>query len=94
MAEFGESADDPQRGRHNLTGAGVRHAVKELRGQELGPAEINDAVEILEQNGYVSVHKALGTALFRFRGVELTSHGRLEYENSMERGRSPERSAG
>ncbi len=94
IAEFGQSADDPHRGRHNLTGLGVRDALKALNGQELGPGEINDAVEILEQNGYVSVQRAIGTAPYRFMGVELTSRGRLEYENSVERSRSPERAAG
>ncbi|HPA83150.1 MAG TPA: nucleotide-binding protein [Thermoanaerobaculales bacterium] len=91
IAEFQQSPDDPQRGRHNLTGEGIRHALRELQGQELGPAEVNDAVEILEQNAYVLVHRTLGTAPYRFRGVELTSGGRLEYENSVERNRSPER---
>ncbi|MBC7173361.1 MAG: nucleotide-binding protein [Polyangiaceae bacterium] len=94
LAEFAQSTDDSQRGRHNLTGEGVRLALKDLQERELDPAEINDAVEILERNGYVSVHRTLGTAPYSFRGVELTSMGRLEYENSVQGSRSPEPTVG
>jgi DNA-binding MarR family transcriptional regulator len=44
----------------------------------LSPAEINDAIEILEERGLVKVFKALGTAPFKFYQVTLTARGRLE----------------
>lgn len=83
IAEFEKAPDDPNRGRHNLTGEGVRLALKEQQETELVADQINDAVEILAQHGYVSLHRALGTAPYRFRGVELTPSGRLEYEGTM-----------
>lgn len=90
MAEWGQSADDERRGRYNLKGEGVRLAVKELQDCDLTPEQINDVVEILERSGYVDVRRALGTQPYSFMGVELTSRGRLEYENSMERRSKPQ----
>jgi len=46
----------------------------------LSPADINDAVEILESRGQVKTLKTLGTAPFKFNQVTITSHGRLELE--------------
>lgn len=46
----------------------------------LTPDEINDAVEILESNGYVESLKFLGTAPYRFGKVAITSHGRFALE--------------
>ena len=46
----------------------------------LDPADINDAVEILEARGQVKTMKVMGTAPFKFLQVTITSHGRLELE--------------
>jgi len=51
----------------------------------MSPDRINDAVKILEASGYVKTLRALGTAPYDFRGVELTPAGRLEYEESIAR---------
>ena len=85
LAEFAVDPDDRQRGRHNLTGEGLRETLQSSQQVDLSPQEINDAVEILQQNGYVQVIRTLGTAPYRFRGAELTSKGRLEYEQSIAR---------
>jgi len=59
-----------------------------VSGQELGqrtgltPAEINDAVSLLRQSGYVNVQTALGTAPFTFRSVNITAAGRYELERT------------
>jgi hypothetical protein len=52
--------------------------------QSLGlPAErINDAVSLLEINGYVERLRTFGTAPFDFREVEATPLGRLEHQRS------------
>lgn len=46
----------------------------------LNPADINDAVKILEARGQVETLKAMGSAPFKFVQVTITSHGRLELE--------------
>lgn len=51
----------------------------------MDPDRINDAVKVLEQNGYVEVRRSLGTTPYRFSGVQLTPAGRLEYEDMKER---------
>src|SRR5262249_3789845 len=93
LAEWGQSADDERRGRYNLKGEGVRLAVKEWQDYDLTPEQINDVVEILERNGYIDVRRAAGTRPYNFMGVELTSRGRLEYENSVESRSKPQGSA-
>jgi len=61
-------------GHHLLSAKGLQEATK------LSPAEINDAVSILEDSGYVETLKALGSAPFLFVVVTLTSRGKYEYE--------------
>jgi len=51
----------------------------------LTPAEINDAVTILEESGYVEWLRYLGTTPFVFGGVTLTPRGRYEYERMTEK---------
>lgn len=51
---------------------------------ELTPAEINDAVTILEESGYVELLRFLGTAPFIFGRVILLPKGRYEYERMKE----------
>ena len=45
--------------------------------------ELNDACNILEQNGYVELMRASGTYPFDFGAIELTSSGRFEYERAV-----------
>ena len=52
--------------------------LQELTG--LTPAEINDAVTILEESNYVELLRYLGTAPFVFGRVMLTPRGRYEHE--------------
>lgn len=47
----------------------------------LSPADINDAVEIAENRGYVQVIRFLGTAPFNFGQVTITAEGRLYLES-------------
>ncbi len=47
---------------------------------ELGPNRLNDAVDLLEQNGYLDVLKTFGTAPYNFNSVRLLSRGRFEAE--------------
>lgn len=54
--------------------------VQELTG--LTPQEINDAVSILIDTGYVEWLQYLGTAPFDFRSVWITPRGKLEYERA------------
>lgn len=48
----------------------------------LSPDEINEAIEILENNGYVELRKYLGTAPFRFGHASITAHGRFAVERA------------
>ncbi|RII25322.1 MAG: hypothetical protein CXR31_14080 [Geobacter sp.] len=48
----------------------------------LSPSDINDAIEILESNGYVELLKFLGTAPYRFGQAAITSHGRFAVEQA------------
>ena len=88
LAEFGESPDDPRRGRHNLTGHGVAEALARL-GAEMDPDRINDAVKVLEANGIVKVDRYLGTSPFLFGGVEPHSSGSDRYETAKESQQTP-----
>lgn len=47
----------------------------------LSPAEINDAVELLEARGLVETLQTIGTAPYRFQTVTITASGRYELEN-------------
>lgn len=53
----------------------------------LDPAQINDAVAILRDNGYVEWQQFLGTAPFDFGYVEITPRGKAEYERAVEESR-------
>lgn len=44
-----------------------------------GPQEINDAIEILESDGLVDIHRFTGVAPFNFGTVRLTSIGFVNY---------------
>ena len=44
------------------------------------PERLNDAVALLEENGYLEVLKTFGTQPFDFNSVRLLSRGRLEAE--------------
>jgi len=46
----------------------------------LTPAELNDAITILEESGFVRLIKALGTAPFLFHSVTLTPRGKYEIQ--------------
>lgn len=74
---------DPERGRYNLKGAGVREWLKTCQNVDITPARINEAVELLENNGYVTVQRYNGTTPYAFFGVELTAAGRAAHEESM-----------
>jgi DNA-binding MarR family transcriptional regulator len=56
--------------------------VQELSG--LSPQEINDAVSILIDAGYIEWLQYLGTAPFDFGNVRITPRGKLEYEQAKE----------
>jgi len=58
-----------------------------LRLQELTKLEaeqINDAVAILRDNGYVEWQQFLGTSPFDFGYIEITPRGKTEYERALE----------
>lgn len=52
---------------------------------ELTPAEINDAVTILEESGYVELLRYMGTAPFDFGEIILLPRGKYEYERMTEK---------
>jgi hypothetical protein len=52
-----------------------------VRRTELTPAEINNAVAILEDYGYIEMMRFIGTAPFNFGYVEITPRGRYEVEH-------------
>jgi len=57
------------------------HRLQELT--KLEPDQINDAVAILRDNGYIEWQQFLGTAPFEFGYVEITSRGKVEYERAL-----------
>ena len=46
----------------------------------LSPDDINDAIEILESDGYVNLFKIFSATPYRFIEASITPHGRLELE--------------
>lgn len=46
----------------------------------LTPGQLSDAVDLLDDNGYVRVQRALGTAPYSFLFAEITPRGRFESE--------------
>lgn len=61
---------------HQFPGAEIAEATG------LAASEINDAVTILEENGYAERMRFLGTAPFQFGYVTITARGRVEYERA------------
>ena len=49
----------------------------------LSVGELNDAVKILEDNGYVDVIRTMGTAPYDFRHVTITAAGRYQLERAI-----------
>ncbi len=62
------------------------HHIQELT--KLAPDQINDAVAILRDNGYVEWQQFLGTAPFEFGYVEITPRGKAEYERAIEQSKN------
>lgn len=56
----------------------------------LSPEEINDAVEILEMNGYVEWLRYSGTVPYIFGSVNITAAGRFEYERALKEAKTKE----
>jgi DNA-binding MarR family transcriptional regulator len=54
------------------------HDLSEKTG--LSPSDINDAVIMLEESGYIERLRISGTAPFLFHSISLTSRGKYEYE--------------
>ena len=80
---------DPREARGHYEFEGPELA--ELTG--LAPFRLNDAVELLEQNGFVELQRFLGTAPFIFHSVHLTSRGRFQAEQMTEAGESAQEQA-
>jgi len=76
LADYGQFPGDPEAGRYMLDGK----ELQELTG--IPPNRLNDAVDVLEDNGYVEIHKFLGTAPYTFGRVGLNARGRLELERT------------
>jgi len=55
---------------------------------KLEPDEINDAVAILRENGYIEWQQWLGTHPFDFGYVEITPRGKAEYESAVEQSKN------
>jgi hypothetical protein len=79
----------------SLYGESKRKAkLEELTGQRLqeltglDPDQINDAVAILRDNGYIESQQFIGTYPFEFGNIEITPRGKAEYENAVERGKT------
>lgn len=58
----------------------------------LNPPDINDAIAILEGTGYIEAMKWIGTGLFRFGSVRITSRGKYEVERQLIEKEPPEES--
>ncbi|MDE3096291.1 MAG: hypothetical protein KGK07_09870 [Chloroflexota bacterium] len=48
----------------------------------MSPEQLNNAIAILEDSGYVKVHRYIGSAPFAFGSVEITPQGRYEVERA------------
>jgi predicted nucleotide-binding protein len=92
VAEFEVQPGDVQRGYRNLTQHGVVATLKERWGVEMAPQRLNEAVDILENNGYIKVSRGSGTTPYKFSGVEITAGGRLQHEKQIEKVRAAETS--
>jgi hypothetical protein len=85
MATHEELPGDSRKGRYSYDG----ESLQVLTG--LDPERLNDAIETLEQNGYVEVDKYLGTAPYDFGHVEMKSRGRAEAERLLTANSAPSR---
>lgn len=74
LAEHKQGDNDPEQGRYMLDGSELRAATG------LQPNQLNDAIEVLEDNGYIELHKFLGTSPYSFGRAGLNARGRLELE--------------
>ena len=79
LATFEQMPGDSKRGRYSLSGDDLH------TGTKLDPDGVNDAVAVLEQNGFVETEKYLGTSPYDFGYVELTARGRVEAEQIVAR---------
>lgn len=57
---------------------------------KLEPQQINDAVAILRDSGYVEWQQYMGTHPFDFGFVEITPRGKAEYERAVEQSKKPQ----
>ena len=55
---------------------------------KLAPDQINDAVAILRDNGYIEWQQFIGTSPFDFGYVEITPRGKVEYERAVEQSKT------
>ena len=55
---------------------------------KLEPDQINDAVAILRDNGYIEWQQFIGTSPFDFGYVEITPRGKVEYERAVEQSKT------
>jgi DNA-binding MarR family transcriptional regulator len=64
----------------NENGQIVLHGqqIKDLTG--LTPSEINDAIAILVENGFIETYNALGTSPYTFYSINLTPKGKYAYQ--------------
>lgn len=67
-------------------GRGVFEGPPLMAALDLTPQDLNDAVDLLEENGYVETSRYLGTHPFRFKDVALTPLGRVEAERLQHEG--------
>jgi hypothetical protein len=74
IAQYGTDEKDSQRGRHMM----LASQLKELTG--LTPERLNDAMELLERNGYVELLRTLGSNPFSFKFATATPMGRFEFQ--------------
>lgn len=85
ISEFEDHPEDSRRGRYNLTGHGVQQGLKLQQNYDMNHDRINEAIQLLENNGYVNVRYGAGTSPFKFSGVEVTASGRAQYEQMKEK---------
>jgi hypothetical protein len=74
LADYQQQLNDPNRGHYAFSS----RELPALTGME--PQRLNDAVQVLEDQGFAEVLRYLGTHPFEFGQVELTPRGRLEAE--------------
>jgi len=78
LAEWVESPNDESIGRYQVSGAELSDKLN------IGPGRINDAVEHLEELGFVAYSGRISTHPYTFWDVWLEAAGRLEYQKSLE----------